>query len=76
MDIGKENLKMAKAAKTFAEVVELEDDKLLLIGVVNKNQLKEIYNLFEPLSRSWRGQYQSLAKAIVDAYNAWQNKQS
>jgi len=46
---------MVKAAKTFVEVVELEDDKLLLIGVVNKNQLKEIYNLFEPLSRSWRG---------------------
>ena len=67
---------MVKAAKTFVEVVELEDDKLLLIGVVNKNQLKEIYNLFEPLSRSWRGQYQSLAKAIVDAYNEWQNKQS
>lgn len=67
---------MAQAAKTFVEVVELEDDKLLLIGVVNKNQLTEIYNLFEPLSRSWRGQYQSLAKAIVDAYNEWQNKQS
>ena len=67
---------MAQATKTFVEVVELEDDKLLLIGVVNTNQLTEIYNLFEPLSRSWRGQYQSLAKAIVDAYNEWQNKQS
>ena len=67
---------MAKAAKTFVEVVELEDDKLLLISVVNKNQLKEVYDLFEPLSRSWRGQYQSLAKAIVNTYNEWQNKQS
>ena len=67
---------MAKAAKTFVEVVELEDDKLMLIGVVNKYQLKEIYGLFEPLSRSWRGQPQSLAKGIVDAYNDWQNQQS
>ena len=67
---------MAKAAKTFAEVVELEDDKLMLITVVNKNQLKAIYDLFEPLSRSWRGAFQSLAKAIIEAYNDWQNKQS
>ncbi|MFC2055710.1 hypothetical protein ACFLV7_15655 [Chloroflexota bacterium] len=67
---------MAKTAKTFVEVVEFEDNKLLLISVVNKKQLKEIYNLFEPLSRKWRGQYQSLAKAIVDAYNVRQNKQS
>ena len=47
-----------------------------LVGVVNKYQLKEIHGIFEPLSRSWRGQYQSLAKAIVGAYAEWQNTQS
>jgi hypothetical protein len=67
---------MAKAAETFAEVVDLGDGKLLLVGVVNKYQLKEIHGIFEPLSRSWRGQYQSLAKAIVGAYAEWQNTQS
>ncbi len=65
---------MAKAEKTFVEVVEFEEDKLLLIGVVNKNQLEAIFDIFEPLSRSWRGQYQSLAIAIVDAYMEWQKK--
>jgi len=65
---------MAKAEKTFVEVVEFEEDKLLLIGVVNKNQLEAVFDIFEPLSRSWRGQYQSLAIAIVDAYMEWQKK--
>lgn len=67
---------MAKPAKTFVEVVGLGSDKLLLVGVINKKQLKEIHGIFEPKSRKWRGQYQSLAKAIVDAYNKWMNKQS
>ena len=44
---------MTDKYKTFAEVVELEDDKLLFVTVVNKNQLKTIYGLFEPYSRSW-----------------------
>jgi hypothetical protein len=65
---------MARPAKTFVEVVELGDDKLLVIGVLNKKQLTETYRLFEPLSRTWRGQYQSLARAIVEAYNKWTNK--
>ena len=65
---------MAKAEKTFVEVVEFDEDKLLLIGVVNKNQLDAVFDIFEPLSRSWRGQYQSLAIAIVDAYMEWQKK--
>ena len=62
---------MANTAKTVVEVIELENDKLMFVAVVNKNQLKEIHRFFEPKSRSWRGQYQSLAKGIVDACNRW-----
>jgi|GEM_PF-1146643 len=65
---------MAKEYKTFVEVVELEQDKLMFVAVINKDQLKEVYGIFEPLSRSWRGQYQAMAKSIVDAYMTWKNK--
>ena len=57
-----------RAVKTFMQVVELDDDQLLLVGVLNRKQLTETYKLFEPLSRAWRGQYQILAKAIVEAH--------
>lgn len=60
---------MAESPKTFVEILDLEDGKVLLIGVLTREQLEETYNVFEPLSRRWRGQYQSLAKAIVAAYN-------
>jgi hypothetical protein len=36
-------------------------------GLVNREQLQVLYNIFEPYSREWRGQYQALAKAIVQA---------
>ena len=65
---------MTEKYKTFAEVVELEDDKLMFVTVVNKNQLETIYNLFEPYSRTWRGQYQALAKSVVEAYRKWKNQ--
>jgi hypothetical protein len=65
---------MTEKYKTFAEVVELENDKLMFVTVVNKKQLGTIYNLFEPYSRSWRGQYQALAKAVVAAYEKWKNQ--
>ena len=65
---------MANTAKTVVEVIELENDKLMVVCVVNKKQLEEIHKVFEPLSRSWLGQYQSLAKGIVDAYNKWVDK--
>jgi len=51
-----------------------EKYKLMFVAVVNKNQLDTLYNLFEPYSRSWRGQYQALAKAIVKAYKNWTAK--
>lgn len=65
---------MAKPPKTIVEVVELGNGKLLVLGVLTKDQLEATRDVFEPLSRSWRGQYQSLAKSIVEAYSKWANK--
>jgi hypothetical protein len=62
---------MAKEYKSFVEVVELEENKLMLIAVVNKRQLGAIHEIFEPLSRSWRGQFQAFARAVVESYNTW-----
>ena len=53
---------------TFIQITEIEKDKYLVAGVVNKVQLKQLFTIFEPLSREWRGQYQALAKAVVEAY--------
>lgn len=54
--------------KTIVQFTEIEKGKYMLSGVVNKEQLHTLYSIFEPLSREWRGQYQALAKAIVEAY--------
>jgi hypothetical protein len=46
--------------------LEIEQDKWVLTTLVNKSQLNNLYEFFEPLSREWRGQYYALANAIVD----------
>jgi hypothetical protein len=58
---------MPTAAETLVQVVELEKGKLLFLAVLNEEQLQAMYEQFEPVSRTWRGQFQSLAKAIVRA---------
>ena len=57
---------MSTDKKPFIQVVELEPDKLMVVTVVNQKQLQALYEVFEPLSRSWRGQYQAMAKAFVE----------
>lgn len=48
-------------------VQEIEPDKLVLSTLLNQEQLEEFNRTFEPRSREWRGQYYSLANAIVEA---------
>ena len=67
---------MVKSAKTVVEVVELGGSKVLLVEVLTTEQLEWIYEVFEPYSRKYRGQYQSLAKAIVQAHDRWAGKKS
>jgi hypothetical protein len=66
-------IKTFRDYKTVVQIFEIEEGKYVLFGVLNERQLKEIYGLFEPLARSWRGQFQALAKAIVSAYKGLGN---
>ena len=58
---------MPTSAETFVQVVQLEKGKLLFLAVLNEEQLEAMHEHFEPVSRTWRGQFQSMAKAIVRA---------
>lgn len=64
-------VKTAKDYKTIFEITQIDKDKYVLLGVMTKKQLEALMwrleEEFEPKSRQWRGQYQALAKAIVDA---------
>ena len=63
-----------KQVDTMAELINLhanfqvDEDKYVIAVLLTQDQLKALYVKFEPLSRSWRGQYQSLTKAFVKAY--------
>jgi len=67
-------VKSAKDYPTVVKIAEIEKDKYMLNAVLNKEQLRTLYQMFEPLSREWRGQYQALAKAIVEAYEETEKK--
>lgn len=66
--VNRNQYKYVEEAINVLAVHEIEKDKLVLSTLLNQGQLEELYNRFEPLSRTWRGQYYSLANAIVDAY--------
>ena len=61
-------MKTYKNYKTPVVMTEIDTGKYLVVGVLNRQQLKEMHDLFEPYARSWRGSSQALAKAIVSAY--------
>jgi len=66
--------KTYKDYKTIMQITEIEERKYMLNGVLNKRQLRALYELFEPFSREWRGQFQALAKSIVEAYESLEKK--
>ncbi len=67
---------MAKPAETLVQVTELGNGKFLLVAVLSETQVKTIHEVFEPLSRSWRGRFQSLAKGMAGACAKWAGKAS
>lgn len=68
---------MASKTKTYKDypttfqITKVDKDKYVLLGVMNKEQLeamlKRLEEEYEPKSRQWRGQYQALAKAVMEA---------
>jgi len=64
-------VKSSKDYPTVFQITKVDKDKFVLLGVFNKKQLEALFETleidFEPKSRQWRGQYQALAKAIMEA---------
>lgn len=59
--------KFVDEATHVRAVHEIDTDKLVVSTLINRKQIEELNETFEPRSRSWRGQYYALANAIVDA---------
>lgn len=64
-------VKTSKDYPTTFQITQVDKDKFVLLGVMNKKQLEamlwRLEEEYESRSRQWRGQYQALAKAIVRA---------
>jgi hypothetical protein len=64
-------IKSAKDYPTVFQITQVDKDKFVLLGVMTKKQLEamlwRLEEEYEPKSRKWRGQYQALAKAIMEA---------
>lgn len=61
--------RMSVACKT-----DLDDGQILVVCLLSQTELDKVYEIFRPLSKSWRGQFQALAKAVVNAYTDIQGK--
>ena len=64
-------VKTSKDYPTVFQITQVDKDKFVVLGVMNKKQLEALLwrleEEYESKSRQWRGQYQALAKAIVEA---------
>jgi hypothetical protein len=60
--------RILSADLNLISVLEIEGDKRVVSTLVDQEQLEELHKVYEPRSRSWRGQYQVLSKAIVTEY--------
>ncbi len=66
--VNKKQYKYVEDVIDVLAVHEIEDDRLVLSTLLRQEQLEQFYEVYEPRSRQWRGQYYSLANAVVDAY--------
>lgn len=64
-------VKTSKDYPTVFQITQVDKDKFVLLGVMNRKQLEamlwRLEEEYEDKARQWRGQYQALAKAIVEA---------
>jgi hypothetical protein len=47
--------------------IDMPDKRHLVLVLLTAQGLHQLYEQYEPRSRSWRGRYQALAKAIVQS---------
>ncbi len=66
--VNKKQLEYVAGGMNVLTVQEIVPDKLVISGLLNEEQFEEFNRVFEEFSREHRGQYQSVAKAIVAAY--------
>ncbi len=64
--------KTYKDYNTVFQITKIDKDKFVLLGVFTKKQLETLMSGlnedYEDHATGWRGQYQALAKAIIEAY--------
>lgn len=71
---------MAKTSDypTLFQITKMEEDRYILLGVFTRKQLgtlmQGLNESYKVRATGWRGQYQALAKAIVDAYDKLNEK--
>ena len=65
--VNKNQYKHVDDAINILATQEIAKDSLVISTLLNQKQLENFNAIFEPRSRTWRGQYYSLANAIVDA---------
>ncbi len=58
---------MAKPEPTTVTIAPTSEGQYLVAALLTRKQLVELARLLEEPARVWRGQYQSMAKAIVEA---------
>jgi hypothetical protein len=71
-------IKTYKDYSTVFQINKIDKDKFVLLGVFTKKQLETLmhglHEEYEERASGWRGQYQALAKAIVQAYENLEEK--
>jgi hypothetical protein len=71
-------VKTSKDYPTVFQITQVDKDKFVLLGVMNQKQLEALLwrleEEYESKSRQWRGQYQALARAIMEARERFEKK--
>jgi hypothetical protein len=71
-------IKTYKDYPTVFQITKVDKDKFVLLGVFTRKQLetfmKGLHEDYEERATGWRGQFQALAKAIVEAYEKLETK--
>ena len=62
----KEQLLELKDHMQMLAEFEIDDDRVTASSILNHEQIIHLAQVYEPLAKSWRGQWYALANAVVD----------